>query len=510
MNRNKINFSKKIGLYVIFVVGILDSGYLLSCGGKKSPKMGVTGVDIKQIYGNVSAVQNFNDDNMVYINGGACFIGDPRHGMSRLVTLSPFFMSRYPITNFLYHEYLYWIRTNEPYKIDKATPQFDNANKYLKFAKFNDEYSQYYFYNPAFKNYPVVNISWEQANDYCEWRSDRVNEKINPQSFAQMKQNKAMLEAQKRMGQPNTYGQQPMMAQPNPYGQQPGYYGSLDQNDIYNQNVSLLDIQDNYGYGNPYGQPGMMSQPAMMNQPAMMGQPSMMSQPGMMNQPPMMGQPGMMNQPAMMNQPNSIFEESNLVKYRLPTEAEWDYVASGAHGEEVNNMLVSKQGFYPWTDGYGIRCKYGEWKGKLVANFCSMPGNYIGIPGETNKLCMLTPVDAYPPNCLGIYDKGGNVSEYVMDVYNFSGSQMFTDYDPVINTKNKKMIDELEAGDNVVVNKKEDEIIYRVYKGSNWYEPLECCEVGFRGRISEKEGCPYVGFSIVMEANTNIVEKQNS
>ena len=445
MNRKNIDFSKKIGLYVIFVVGILDSGYLLSCGGKKSPKMGVTGVDIKQIYGNVSAMQNFNDDNMVYINGGACFIGDPRHGMSRLVTLSPFFMSRYPITNFLYHEYLYWIRTNEPYTIDKATPQFDNANKYLKFAKFNDEYSQYYFYNPAFKNYPVVNISWEQANDYCEWRSDRVNEKINPQSFAQLKQSKAMLEAKKRMGQPNPYDQQPgMMGQPNPYGQQP-----------------------------------------------------------------MMGQPNPYDQQPMMGQPNSIFEESNLVKYRLPTEAEWDYVASGAHGEEVNNMLVSKQGFYPWTDGYGIRCKYGEWKGKLVANFCSMPGNYIDIPGETNKLCMLTPVDAYPPNCLGIYDKGGNVSEYVMDVYNFSGSQMFADYYPVINTKNKKMIDEFEAGDNVVVNKKEDEIIYRVYKGSNWYEPLECCEVGFRGRISEKEGCPYVGFSIVMETNTNIVEKQN-
>jgi formylglycine-generating enzyme required for sulfatase activity len=218
----------------------------------------------------------------------------------------------------------------------------------------------------------------------------------------------------------------------------------------------------------------------------------------------MMGQPGMMGQ-------NSIVEEANLVKYRLPTEAEWDYVASGAHGEEINNMLVSKQGFYPWTDGYGVRCKYGEWKGKLVANFCSMPGNYIGIPGETNKLCMLTPVDAYPPNCLGIYDKGGNVSEYVMDVYDFNGAQFFADYDPVIDEKNKKIINEIEAENNVSMNTKEkDEVIYRIYKGANWYEPLECCEVGFRGRIPEKEGCPYIGFSIVMEANTNVVEKQNS
>ena len=27
-------------------------------------------------------------------------------------------------------------------------------------------------------NYPVVGVNWLQANDYCSWRTDRVNEQI--------------------------------------------------------------------------------------------------------------------------------------------------------------------------------------------------------------------------------------------------------------------------------------------------------------------------------------------
>jgi gliding motility-associated lipoprotein GldJ len=35
-----------------------------------------------------------------------------------------------------------------------------------------------YFRHPAYSDYPVVGVSWEQANAYCSWRTDRVNEQV--------------------------------------------------------------------------------------------------------------------------------------------------------------------------------------------------------------------------------------------------------------------------------------------------------------------------------------------
>lgn len=43
---------------------------------------------------------------------------------------------------------------------------------------FNDPYVQYYFRHPSYNNYPVVGVSWVKANDYCLWRTDRVNEQL--------------------------------------------------------------------------------------------------------------------------------------------------------------------------------------------------------------------------------------------------------------------------------------------------------------------------------------------
>ena len=32
-----------------------------------------------------------------------------------------------------------------------------------------------YFWHPAYNNYPVVGVSWNQANAYCHWRTERLN-----------------------------------------------------------------------------------------------------------------------------------------------------------------------------------------------------------------------------------------------------------------------------------------------------------------------------------------------
>ena len=41
---------------------------------------------------------------------------------------------------------------------------------------FNDPYVQYYFRHPSYDFYPVVGVNWLQANEFCKWRSNRVNE----------------------------------------------------------------------------------------------------------------------------------------------------------------------------------------------------------------------------------------------------------------------------------------------------------------------------------------------
>lgn len=35
-------------------------------------------------------------------------------------------------------------------------------------------YAQNYFSNPEYDNYPVVGVTWEQANAYCNWRTERL------------------------------------------------------------------------------------------------------------------------------------------------------------------------------------------------------------------------------------------------------------------------------------------------------------------------------------------------
>ena len=41
---------------------------------------------------------------------------------------------------------------------------------------YNEPLVEYYFRHPSYNYYPVVGVTWKQANDFCLWRTDGVNE----------------------------------------------------------------------------------------------------------------------------------------------------------------------------------------------------------------------------------------------------------------------------------------------------------------------------------------------
>ncbi len=91
-------------------------------------------------------------------------------------------------------------------------------------------------------------------------------------------------------------------------------------------------------------------------------------------------------------------------KYRLPSEAEWEYAARGGRSQSM----------FPWGNYY-LRNK----KGCLLANFKPGRGNY-----PEDGAFYTARADAYWPNDFGLYCMAGNVAEWTSSVY-YEGAYNF-------------------------------------------------------------------------------------
>jgi len=122
---------------------------------------------------------------LVLIEGGRFTMGRVQQDVlfewnnePRAVTVSSFYMDETEVRNVDYREYLFWLRRvykDYPEVYRRALP---DTLVWRSPMGFNDPYVQYYFRHPAYNNYPVVGVSWVKANDYCLWRTDRVNEQL--------------------------------------------------------------------------------------------------------------------------------------------------------------------------------------------------------------------------------------------------------------------------------------------------------------------------------------------
>src|ERR1035437_2690174 len=123
---------------------------------------------------------------LILVEGGTFAMGRTEQdvlydwdNIPRRVTVSSFYMDETEVKNLDWCEYLYWLRrvfgVDYPEVYKKALP---DTLVWRDRLAYNEPLVELYLRHPAYRDYPVVGVSWLQATDYCAWRTDRVNEYI--------------------------------------------------------------------------------------------------------------------------------------------------------------------------------------------------------------------------------------------------------------------------------------------------------------------------------------------
>ena len=310
---------------------------------------------------------------LVFIEGGTFVMGRTEQdvmynwdNVPRRVTVRSFYMDETEVKNVDYREYLYWLGrvygNDYPEVVRKAQP---DELVWRDKLSYNEPLVENYFKHPAYQDYPVVGVNWIQANDYCAWRTDRVNENILV--------NMGILEVDPSQTNDNNFNTEAYLA---------GQYEGLVRED-------LEDL-------NPNGA----------------GTRKVRMEDGIL-----------------------------LPKYRLPTEAEWEFAALGLIGNTLFERVIERR-IYPWN-GHITRTDDKKAYGDMVANFKRGRGDYMGVAGNLNDGADVTaPVYSYWPNDYGLYNMAGNVSEWVLDVYRPLNLEDATDFNPFRgNVYKKKSVD---------------------------------------------------------------------
>ena len=118
--------------------------------------------------------------NQVFIQGGRAVLGTyeedvfyTHDNVERTVTVQSFYLDQTEIANIHWLEYLHHIQrdSSETFYLS-ALP---DTTVWEKELAFNTPYVSNYLRYPGFRYYPVVGVSWNQAMDYCRWRTEAVN-----------------------------------------------------------------------------------------------------------------------------------------------------------------------------------------------------------------------------------------------------------------------------------------------------------------------------------------------
>lgn len=390
----------------IYIIGVFVTAIITSCTEYETSS--ITGWDYNNPknggFQKVPYSEQETGPGLILVEGGTFTMGRieqdvtyENHNVPRRVTVSSFYMDETEISNFHWCEYLYWVgRTyiDFPMIYKKALP---DTLCWREKLGFNEKYVEYYLRHPAYRDYPVVGVSWNQANDFAAWRTDRVNEYI-------------LIREGILLMNPNQQNE--------PFTTDAYFAGQYEQG--LNPQGQIADLNPSKGGYDP--------------------------------------STGKFKPRDMATRTAKMSDGILLPRYRLPTEAEWEFAAYGLIGNTIDERIIEKR-LYPW-DGHWVRNPQENFQGDMLANFVRGRGDYMGVAGHLNDNADITaPIYSYWPNDYGLYNMAGNVSEWVSDVYRPLSSEDVDEFRPyrgnVFKTKT------LNASGSI--DEKYDATIYDIY-----------------------------------------------
>lgn len=420
----------RLSTFRIIGIFVLSLTLICSCAKEKSSSTGWDYNNYKNGgFEKVNAQEQETGPGLVLVEGGVFTMGRTEQDVmfdwnarASKVTVGSFYLDRTEVTNLHWLEYMHWMKRvynkSYPHVYKKSWP---DTLAWRKTLGYREKYVEYYLRHPSYRDYPVVGVTWLQANEFCKWRTDRVNEGILVREgiinwhFADA-DNTDIGAASKNLKDYDKLVSSPQ----NMFSTENYLNGSyiIETGKITTGKRNNGNIEGGYVLDNGTKKPPLDKS----------GRQIPRDPYQLQNFDPLYADN---DRGRLGSRPVKLEDGILLPNYRLPTEAEWEFAALGLIGNlDPKSENINDRRIYPW-DGHYVRQDDKEFAGTIQANFMRGRGDMMGVAGNLNDGGDITvKVDEYWPNDYGLYHMAGNVSEWVMDVYRPMTSESFEEYMP--------------------------------------------------------------------------------